>query len=62
MNAKTRLKLDIAVVRTLLDEVERTLEPNAGVTMQLVEELARLLSSLATEVTDRRPKRLRDVA
>ncbi len=62
MDAKTRLKLDIAIVRTLLDEVERGLEPDAGVTTQLVEELARLVSSLANEVTNRPATHLRDVA
>ena len=44
---KTRLKLDIAVARALLDEVERFSDPDPRVVGELVEELARVAESLS---------------
>ncbi len=62
MQKTSRLKLDLALVRTLIDEMERGLDGGNGISSQLVEELSRLVSSLSTEVQPVSGKRLRDVA
>ena len=50
MPSKSRVKLDIAIVRALLDEVERALESDEGPSAQLIEELDRLRSTLAARL------------
>jgi hypothetical protein len=50
MHKPSRLKLDLALVRTLIDEMERGLDGNDGISTQLVEELSRLVNSLAKEI------------
>ena len=62
MQKTSRLKLDLALVRTLIDEMERDLDSNDGIPSQLVEELSRLVASLRSEITPPSGKRLRDVA
>ncbi len=62
MQKTSRLKLDLALVRTLIDEMERDIDSNDGIPSQLVEELSRLVASLRSEITPPSGKRLRDVA
>jgi hypothetical protein len=62
MDDRTRFKLDLAVVRALLDEVERGIDRDDGVSCQLVDELERLTASLARARTPRSEKRLRGAA
>ncbi len=62
MQKTSRLKLDLALVRTLIDEMERGLDVTDGIPTQLVEELSRLVGSLQLEITPPSGKRLRDVA
>lgn len=57
----SRLKLDVALIRTLLDEVERDLKGGEGVSAQLVEELGRLTASLSREAGPTSGTRLRDL-
>jgi len=47
MNDRSRLRLDIAVARALLDEVERQEMPDGHVVAQLIEELSRVAEDLA---------------
>lgn len=62
MQKTSRLKLDLALVRTLIDEMERDLDASDGIPTQLVEELSRLVVSLRSEIPPASGKRLRDVA
>jgi hypothetical protein len=62
MEKTSRLKLDLALVRTLIDEMERGLDGGNGIPSQLVEELERLVSSLSSEIKPVSKGRLRDVA
>ena len=62
MEKTSRLKLDLALVRTLIDEMERGLDGGNGIPSQLVEELERLVSSLSSEMNPVSKGRLRDVA
>jgi hypothetical protein len=62
MQKTSRLKLDLALVRTLIDEMERGLDATDGIPTQLVEELSRLVGSLQLEINPPSGKRLRDVA
>ncbi len=50
MHNPSRLKLDLALVRTLIDEMERGLDRESGISSQLVEELSRLVNSLSKEI------------
>ena len=61
MNGRTRLMLDLALVRTLLDEVERGLHDDEGLTSQLVDELQRLAANVAQTHAPRSGTRLREV-
>ena len=56
---KARLKLDIALARALLDEVERFSEPDPRVVGQLVEELARVTESLSERILPATPSGVR---
>lgn len=63
MHKPSRLKLDLALVRTLIDEMERGLDGGNGIPSQLVEELSRLVSTLTNQATPPKSgERLRDVA
>ncbi len=62
MQKTSRMKLDLALVRTLIDEMERDLDSTDGIPSQLVEELSRLVASLRSEIAPPSGKRLRDVA
>ena len=63
MHKPSRLKLDLALVRTLIDEMERGLDGGNGIPSQLVEELSRLVSTLTNQVSPPKSgERLRDVA
>lgn len=42
-----RLKIEIAVARALLDEIERAATPDASLVGQLVEELSRVIETLS---------------
>ena len=46
----SRLKVDLAVARSLLDEVERTASPDGRVVAQLVEELGRVTRHLSAHL------------
>ena len=60
---KARLKLDIALARALLDEVERVHSPDPRVLGQLVEELGRVAGDLAGHLEPAQSGiRLRDIA
>lgn len=61
MDGRARFKLDLAVIRTLLDEVERAVDHDGGVSSQLVDELERLTVNLA-KVQPPSGKRLRGAA
>ena len=61
MDARTRFKLDLALVRTLLDEVERGVDHDGGVSSQLLDELERLTAGLAAHAPPS-GKRLRGAA
>jgi len=62
MKYAARLKLDIAVARALLDEVERQPEPDGRIVAQLAEELARIASDLAQDLQPPSGVQLRDSA
>jgi hypothetical protein len=62
MDVRARFKLDLAVVRTLLDEVERAVDQDAGVSCQLIDELERLTANLAKAHAPSSEKRLRGAA
>ncbi len=63
MHKPSRLKLDLALVRTLIDEMERGLDGGNGIPTQLVEELNRLVATLSNEVqAPKSGERLLDVA
>ena len=62
MDGRTRFKLDLALVRTLLDEVERGVDHDGGVSLQLVGELERLAATLAKHHAPSSEKRLRGAA
>jgi hypothetical protein len=62
MEHRARFKLDLALVRTLLDEVERGLDHDDGVASQLLDELQRLTAALAKANAPESEKRVRDVA
>jgi len=62
MDGRTRFKLDLALVRTLLDEVERSVDHDGGVSSQLLDELERLTVSLSKAHAPHSEKRLRGAA
>ena len=62
MDGRARFKLDLAIVRTLLDEVERGVDHDGGVSSQLLEELERLTASLAKARAPHSETRLRGAA
>jgi hypothetical protein len=62
MDGRTRFKLDLALVRALLDEVERGVDHDGAVSSQLLDELERLTSNLAKTSVPHSEKRLRGVA
>jgi hypothetical protein len=62
MDGRTRFKLDLALVRALLDEVERGVDHDGAVSSQLLDELERLTSNLAKTNAPHSEKRLRGVA
>ena len=62
MDGRTRFKLDLAVVRALLDEVEHRVDHDGGVSAQLIDELERLTASLAKASAPCSEKRLRGAA
>ena len=62
MDGRKRFKLDLAVVRTLLDEVERDVDQDGGVSAQLLDELRRLTESLVKAHALHSEKRLRGAA
>ena len=61
MDGRARFKLDLAIVRTLLDEVERNVD-DGGISSQLLDELERLTENLAKAHAPRSEKRLRGAA
>jgi len=50
----SRLQIDIALIRTLIDELERTADTR--VAAQLVEEIARLAQEMSVEVPPSTPR------
>ena len=62
MDGRTRFKLDLAVIRTLLDEVERGADHDGCVALQLIDELERMTANLAKAHAPSSEKRIRGAA
>jgi hypothetical protein len=59
---EARLKLDVAVARALLDEIDRSAQPDPSVIAQLVEELNRVAAELSKHAAPVSDVGLRDTA